>query len=307
MKGAPQPIQTTPAGASAALGAAVLWGVGNVAIARSPLGGLALGFHRLWIGALLYLAVFLLAGGRLRRTSFRYGLPGSAAFGLNISAFFLAIKNTTVADAVTISALQPIVILLVAGALFGEVVRARHIWCTVLAVGGVVMVVRGSTQGGDVTLFGEVMAVLALASWAAYFIVSKQARRHLDTLEYLTVVFIGAIPVLALFGLLSGQLFEPANRLDLTNLGWVLLVVLLPGSGHLLVNWAHNHTTITLTSLLTLLMPVLSTALAAWWLDQAVVAVQVLGIAVVLVALAIVIVGDARSAARTPAEAGEVA
>src|SRR5690606_17458689 len=75
----------------------------------------------------------------------------------------------------------------------------------------------------------------------------------------------------------------------------VLAIVLIPGTGHVVFNWAHAHTTLVTTSLLTLAMPVISTIAAALFLDQRVVLVQALGIVVVLVALAVVIVGDARS------------
>ncbi|HKY14346.1 MAG TPA: DMT family transporter [Microthrixaceae bacterium] len=290
----PHPTTTSPAGFSAALGATVLWGIGNVAIARAPIGGLSLAFHRLWIAAVLYGFVLYATGGRLTARSFKYGMPGAIAFAADIGTFFLAIKNTTVADAVTISALQPVVILFVAGALFGEKVRARHVVCTIVAIIGVAAVVRGSSSSGGATIFGEVMAVAALFAWAWYFIASKQARQHLDTLEYLTVVMIGGLPIIAPFALISGELAD--TTMSWETFGWVMLVVLLPGSGHILINWAHGHSTIVSSSLLTLLMPVISTAGAAMWLDQPVTSIQVIGIGVVLSALAIVIVGDARAA-----------
>jgi drug/metabolite transporter (DMT)-like permease len=288
-------IRTTPAGLGAAVLATLLWGLGNVVIADVPLGGLALGFHRLWIAAIIYTVALYATGGRLTVDSFRYGMWGSVAFALDIAAFFLAVKHTTVADATTINALQPVVILFFAGALFGERVRARHILCTAIALIGVAVVVEGSRSSGSFSAFGELMAVLSLFAWAGYFIASKRARQHLGTLEYLTVIFIGGIPVLGVLSLLSGQLTGQDGHLTWSTLGWVLVVIAVPGSGHILINWAHNHTTITLSSLLTLLMPVISTAGAAIWLDQPVHAIQAAGIGIVLVALAIVIVGDARS------------
>ncbi len=300
-----EPTATTPLGFSAALGATLLWAVGNVAIAGAPIGALALAFHRLWIAAVIYGVALYLTGGRLTRDSFRYGLAGSVAFALDIVTFFLAVQHTTVADATTIAALQPVVILFFAGSLFGERIRPRHIVCTIVAIIGIAGVVRGSSGSGDFSVFGEVMAVLALFAWAWYFIASKQARRHLDTLEYLTVVMIGGVPIVGILALVTGAFSEPGNQLDLENLWWVLLVVFLPGSGHLLINWAHNYTTITLSSLLTLLMPVVSTALAALWLDEQVTTIQVVGIGVVLVALAIVIAGDARAASIDAASAEE--
>jgi drug/metabolite transporter (DMT)-like permease len=293
----PAITHTTPAGFTAALSATVVWGIGNVAIANVPLGGLSLAFHRLWIAAVIYTVVLYASGGRLTLDSFRYGIAGSIAFSLDIAAFFLAVKHTTLADATTINALQPVVILFFAGALFGEVVRPRHIVCTVVALVGVAAVVEGSRSSGSFGLFGEVMAVLSLFAWAGYFIASKRARQRLGTLEYMTVIFIGGIPILAVLAAVSGQLTGADGHLDWTAFAWVMLVIALPGSGHILINWAHNHTTITLSSLLTLLMPVISTAGAAIWLDQSVRGIQIVGIGVVLLALAIVIVGDARAAA----------
>ena len=43
-----------------------------------------------------------------------------------------------------------------------------------------------------------------------------------------------------------------------------------PGSGHIVMNWAHAHTTLMLSSLATLAMPVVSTLAAAAFLDQSV-------------------------------------
>ena len=283
----------------------MLWAIGNVAIAGAPIDALPLAFNRLWIAAVIYGVVLYLSGGRLSLDSFRYGMAGSIAFALDIVTFFLAVQHTTVADATTIAALQPVVILFFAGSLFGERIRPRHIICTLIAIVGIAGVVSGSSDSGSFSLFGEIMAVLALFAWAGYFIASKQARRHLDTLEYLTVVMIGGVPIVGALGLVTGAFSEPGNQLDLTNLWWVLLVVFLPGSGHLLINWAHNYTTITLSSLLTLLMPVVSTTLAALWLDEKVTTIQVVGIGVVLAALAIVIIGDSRAASIDAASAEE--
>ena len=290
------PTATTTPGFFAALGATLLWSVGNVAIAGSPINGLALAFHRLWIAAIIFTAVLYATGGRLTAASFRHGWKGAVFFTADIATFYLAVKYTTLADATTISALQPALILFIAGSMFGERVRPRHIVCTVIAIVGVLAVVRGSSTSGDVTAFGEVMAVLALFAWVGYFVYSKQARQHLGTVEYLTVIMIVGVPLMLPLSLLTGQLTDQ-GWLSLSDYGWVFLVIALPGTGHLLINWAHNHTTITLTSLLTLLMPAISTACAAVFLDQEVTALTVIGISVVLVSLAFVIAGDARAAA----------
>jgi drug/metabolite transporter (DMT)-like permease len=293
-----QPVTPTPAGFAAAMGASVVWGLGNVIVTYTPLNGLAQATHRFWLGSLLYLVVLYATGGRLSWRSFRIGWPGGVALAGDIAFFFVAVKHTTLADAATIGALQPIVILMFAGALFGERITRRHVVSTVVALVGTAAVILGSSEREDaVSVLGELLAVGSLLSWAWYFIASKTARQRLDTLEYMTVIMIVGTVCVVPIALLTGQLGGADGTLTWSAFGWVVLIVLLPGSGHLLINWAHNHTTITTSSLLTLLIPVLSTIGGALWLDQAVNTTQAAGIAVVIAALAFVIVGDARAAA----------
>ena len=271
------------------------WGLGNVIIAALPMNGLAIAFHRLWAGTVVYVVALRALRGRWpTRRALRLGWQGGVAFGMNVSTFFVAIHLTSVASAVTISALQPIAILGFAAAVFGERVRLRHLGATVVAVGGVALVTfgAGDVSGGD--RVGDLVAVLALLSWAAYFIASKRARRHLDTLEYMTVLNLVAFLVVAPVAIVAGALSGPAGRPDAPRALVPLCIVLVPGSGHVLMNWAHAHVTLVLASLITLAMPVISTAAAAAFLDQPVAALQVVGIVVVLVALAVVIIGDAR-------------
>jgi drug/metabolite transporter (DMT)-like permease len=291
-------VVPSPLGFGAAMTASVVWGLGNVIVTRTPLNGLAQATHRFWLGSVFYLILLYGSGRRLHWETFKLGWLGGVALAGDIGFFFVAVKHTTLADASTIGALQPIVILLVARAMFGERVTRRHLVCTVLALAGCVAVVKGSADGsGTVTVFGEIMATLSLVSWSAYFIVSKTARQQLDTLEYMTVIMITGTICVTPIALLTGQLTNRSGHLTWAAFGWVSLIVVLPGSGHVLINWAHNHTTITTSSLLTLLIPVLSTAGGAIWLGQHIDSAQAVGIGIVLVALAVVIVGDSRTAA----------
>ena len=139
--------------------------------------------------------------------------------------------------------------------------------------------------------------MIALFCWAAYFITSKQARTELDTFEYMTVMMTVAFVTVTPMALIGGDLMGTDGELTPGRLAAILLIVAIPGSGHILMNWAHGHTTLVLTSLITLAMPVLSTVSAAIFLDQPVALGQGIGIAIVLVALAVVILGDARTVA----------
>lgn len=285
----------TPAGAAATFAAVGMWSVGNVIIAAIPMGGLAIAVYRLGLGSVVYTAVLYAQGGRLTRRAFALGWKGGLAFGIDIAAFFLAVRNTSVAIAVIFSALQPVVIAGFAAAMFGERIHRRHVVGTAVAVPAIALVAFGAGEGGEHSLFGDVMAVLALLAWSAYFITSKKAREQLRTMEYMTVLnIVGFLTVLVL-AVPTGALTSADAELTMGRALAIVAVLAFPGSGHIIINWAHAHTTLMLTSLATLGMPVLSTLLAAVFLDQQVSTVQLAGIAVVLITLAFVVVGDTRA------------
>lgn len=286
--------EPTPRGTAAAFVAVTLWGLGNVLVAAIPMNGLAIGFYRLGLGAAVYAGYLYLRGGRLSVDSFRWGWLGGLFFGLDIAAFFLAVRTTTVSIAVTLSALQPVVIAGVAAAAFGERIRARHVIGTVVAVPAVAVVALGGSDSGEQSLFGNLMAVAALFAWSGYFIFSKKAREKMPTMDYMAVMNIVAFLTVTAIAVPAGVLWEADGRLDWERVLLVCAVLAVPGTGHIVMNWAHAHTTLMLTSLATLTMPVTSTVGAWVFLDQGVTVVQMVGIAVVLAALAYVVVGDSR-------------
>jgi drug/metabolite transporter (DMT)-like permease len=76
---------------------------------------------------------------------------------------------------------------------------------------------------------------------------------------------------------------------------WLWLVILSIGPGftsHMLMNWAFGHIPAWLGSTMTLAIPVTSTLLAWAFLGETVVALQFGGMAVVMVALALLVNGQ---------------
>ena len=191
-------------GVLAATTAVVLWGVTAVLVKEVDLGGVAVSFHRMWIGALVIVAIFTARGGRVTLDLLRRSLPGGICFLLDIVLFFSAVQETSVANATVIGALQPILVVLVAFRLFGEHARLVDLAWGLVAIAGTVVVVLGGDAGGASSRFGDLLAVGALFAWTGYFITSKQARQGLTSFEYLTglsiVGAIGIIPLPWLFG-----------------------------------------------------------------------------------------------------------
>lgn len=287
------------AGTAAALVAVFTWGVGPVVVKMIHLPALTVSFYRLWIGALLGVGILRWSGGSLDRRVLRLAAPGGVAFGLNLMLFFSAVKLTTVADATIISALQPVLLLVVGRRKFGEPVTATQVACSAAGIGGVAIVVLAGNGRGQASLTGNLLAVGALLTWAWYFAASKAARRQLGALEYQAGLGLVAAAVVTPVVLVGAPSLGPGHPAS-----WVGLAVLAvgPGGGHLLMNWAHAHTKLGVVSLLTLMSPVVSAVGGAVLLDEPVGALQAVGMAVVLASLAVVVVNANRQIAAAPDE-----
>ena len=70
---------------------------------------------------------------------------------------------------------------------------------------------------------------------------------------------------------------------------WLASLLAVPGTGHMLMNWAHAHVRLVIASMLNLSVPALSTAGAFLFLNEDVSAVQVLGVVIVISGLAFVV------------------
>lgn len=292
------PARRPVAGTLAVLFAVSVWGSVAVVIRFvDHVDGLVLAFHRLWIGAGATLVIFYATGRRLTWRSIWLSLPGGIAFVSDIVLYFSALKRTTVANATVVGALQPALVMLVAGPMFGEPVTRGLIAWSVVAIAGVAIVVYGSSGAPVWSLAGDLMAIGALFAWTAYFIFSKKVRREVAPFEYLTAMMLVAVAVITPIALLSGQRLDPGG-VD----AWAWIAALAVGSGgvgHLLINWAHDHVELSVMSLLTLAVPVFAVISAAIFLSEGMTWLQVLGMAIVLASLGIVAVGTTRDVAPT--------
>jgi drug/metabolite transporter (DMT)-like permease len=278
---------------TAAVLAMVMQNFGPIIVRKGDLGGLALAFDRLLLAALVFGAAQLLRGRRLSWATLRTAAPGGLAFGLNIALYYSAVKRTSVANAAVIGALQPMFVLLVVNPLHRIRPQVAEVGWTAVSLVGVVLVVRGAASGQAGDTIGDLLAFGAMVFFTLYYVASRRARVTLDTLEYQAALSIVAAFVTLPIVAVSGQDIVPSSP---ASWFWVVAMVALPGTGHLLVNYAHASLSLSITSMLTLLGPVTSTLLAFWFLDQTVAPVQVVGMAIVLAALGVVVLRQARAA-----------
>ncbi len=212
------------------------------------------------------------------------------AISLEIGLFFVAIKHTTVANVTLFGSLAPLVLLGVAARRFGETITRFLAGVTAVAVAGVVLAVFGSTQHTSWNPRGDSLALAAMFLFAAYLGFAKQGRATAPALEFQAWIWIVGTVTLAPFTVVD------AGGIDLpspTQWVWIAILLAVPGTGHMLMNWAHPRVRLVITSMLTLALPVLSTVGAIAFLDESVGIVQMIGMAMVLGALAIVVEREA--------------
>ena len=275
-------------GRIAAVFAVVCWSAGNVIVARLDLSGIEIAFWRQFLGAVVYGTVFILIGKRFTWSQIKLAFPVAILFCSEIAVFFTALNITTVANATIIGALQPIVLIIVAGGKFGEVITKRLVGISIFATGGVAVVVLGSSSDVSWSPLGDLLALLAMILFSAYFVAVKSVRVHIDTFTLQTLaMFIGSIGLLPFLIIFQGST-SGFPALTQNEFLWIVVLLIVPGSGHFLMNWAHLHVSLSLAGLLMLAIPVLSAGGAWVFLDQSVSILQVVGGAVVIFALVIV-------------------
>lgn len=285
-------------GVPAAAIAMVGWAAsGVIAKGITELGALAVVFWRMWIYAVIVLLFLKLRGTPLRKDSLRVSWRGGISLGADIMLFFSAVRLTTVANATVIGSCQPLIMLLIAGRLFGERPKRHHWFLALVAICGVAIVMFGSTGVQGWSPKGDLLAVAVVAAWTGYFVFSKLSSRQIESSQYTGATALICALFATPFALASGQVFTmPSSN------AWVWLVVLSIGPGftsHMLMNWSLSRIPAWLGSTLTLAIPVTATVMAWIFLGEEVAALQFAGMAVVLVTLGVIVLSQSKTANNT--------
>jgi drug/metabolite transporter (DMT)-like permease len=292
---APGHVRATRLGILAILGPVVAFSLMNIIVKVTTTPALVFAFYRLWLGSAVMLVLLRVTRRRLTWAILRRSAVSGVLFGLNICFFFSALKLTSVADVLIIAALQPALTLLVAGRMFGERVTVHEVAWTGVSLVGVVLVIVGTSGSPDWSLAGDLLAVGALFAWTIYWLRSKRVREEIPAVEYMSAVTFVAALVVTPLALASGQSF--AMRWQ--DLLWLIVFVAGAQIGHSLLAWSHAQVDVSVSSLMILIEPVVSSAAAWLLLGEDLTALTIAGGMVTLLAVGMVI----RRATRTTRDA----
>jgi drug/metabolite transporter (DMT)-like permease len=277
-------------GATAGLAAVTLgtvaWGCTGIFVQEIRLAALPITFYRLWLGAALLGVLLLVRRRPLTLQVLWRSVPAGLFLAADIALFFSALKLTTVAVATVIGALQPALVLMVAGRLFGERVGWRVVVWTVVSIGGIVAVALGSGIPRGEHLTGDALAVGSLVAFTGYWLVAKRViGGSADSDRFTFGVMLVAAAAMTPVTFLWGQPLGPVRPADWF---WLALLALVPGSGHLLFNFAHRFVDVSVSSVVSAGNPIVASLLALLVLGQPLDAVQVAGGIVAVLAIAAV-------------------
>lgn len=260
----------------------VLWSL-NYATTKYAFGAwepLAFAVSRFAMAAVLFSIVVLMREGSMR--VHRSDVPlvlAAAAVGIlgNQLTFNYAVENTTAGAVALILASAPAFAALFAMLAGHEHVHARHWFALSVSVAGVALVIEGGSGLAGVSLLGDLLAVGAAVTWAAYSVMLRPLfTRYSSSRISALMVAIGAVMLLP-FGLpqLHSQDWASLTRLDygawLYSAIFPLLVTNLLYFRSLRLIGASRAT------LYMYLQPFLGALFAAWLLGETVTALQIVG------------------------------
>ena len=261
------------------------WGIGPLLFLAPSISINSVLFYRvLFWPPLLYLIVRR-NGAKINDKLFRSVLVPGILFGVSTIFGFTAITTTSVANATIIGNISTAMVLFVAPRFLNEKISKSQVVLAFTSFAGVAAIVFGAGNTGGSSLYGDFLALVNALTWTVYFISSK--RRRVDGVD--TWQFLFGVSVIQVFVVVPYALVTSNDILQITwrDLGFLIAMTLFSGTiGHSFMLWAQKYVDASVSSLILLLGPVISSA-GAWLVyGQQISLVQVIGGAIVLASLA---------------------
>jgi len=262
-------------------------------LGATSVSALAIAFWRNAIGAAVMATPTLVREpaqfGRVTKAEFRWSVLAAVALALHFACFITSLQLTSVAAATALVCLQSAWI-----AVFQLFRGTRHRWQVLtglgLAFAGVVAITGFDLGTSPEALLGDLLAVAGGALAGLYTLAGGKARQSMTTGTYTTLCYGMCAALVAVLALLGGQPlvgFEAA--------GW-LGIAAITVCAQLIGHTAFNHLLATMSPLLVSMIILLeipgAALLAALFLQEVLPAGTYAGLALILVGLAVVVLGQ---------------
>lgn len=291
------------AGIAAVVVAVICFSVSSSMVKLAETPGVTVAFWRMVLGTLVWLAILGAQRRRITWNGVRLAWPAGVLFGLNISLFFIGVTRTSIANAEFIGSLTPLLLVPVGVVFFHEHLDLRALSFGALALVGVAIVLFFGPPSGTATLAGNLIVCMAVVTWAAYLTVTRRIRAHMDVTDLMaTTAPIAALTILPLAIARGGVT-------DVSAKGWAYIIGLVFLTGvvaHGLILVAQRLVPLGTISMMQVAQPALAVGWAYVLLDETIVAIQLVGMLLVLGGLAAFTIVSQRGSAPTRAVLDEV-
>lgn len=255
------------------------YSTGPVMVQASSVEAVIFSAWRLWFGIFIFGALtffhFRVTHRRPRWAGWRYAVTAGVAFGFHQLFFMTAIKATAVVDVLLVGTLSPIVTGILAIPAFGERTGIRFRVWTLVAISGAAVVVLAGSSGAEGDPVGMTLAVLNVFAFAAFFLISKAGRDHIDVVPFLFGTMTVAAVLVTAYGLVASTdlLSAPGSDIALA-----FATAAVPGTlGHFVMTWPLRWVPANVPPLFRLGIPVISGLLAWWFLGEVIEGAHLLG------------------------------
>ena len=264
-------------GALAVAGLIIAFSLSSTLVKRADSPGVLLAFWRMVTVSVVWNVYLWSTGRRVTMRHVRQAVVPGVCLGLNPAAFFAGVTHNSVVNAALIGSLSPFLIVPLGARLFREHNDPRALVFALVAFAGVGIVLLSAPPGGDASIRGNVLAVLAMCLWTAYVVSTRHFRQDMDVATFMaTVSPIAALAVLPL-AIAHGDVF------GLSGNGWtymVLLAFLIGVAGHGLMVFAQRTIQIGTIGITQVIQPALAVVWAFLLLSERLRGWQFIGVAI---------------------------
>ena len=197
---------------------------------------------------------------------------------------FAAVNRTALLDNAVISALQPVLVIIAAVLWMGEHADRSHWLRAFIALGGTIAVVTAHAAGEHHDALGIVFAIAAVFVNTGWYLYGRwlRSRFDVDPIAFMAGVLLAvAVMLTPIAWIEAGTMRLPVHALE-----WSAATMVFGTTAHLLSIWAHRFVPASVSSLFLLAEPPLVGLMAWWAFSEQPAPMQILGTAIVVVALA---------------------
>lgn len=247
---------------------------------------LNVGFYRILFSMFLLYPLVRKNLKTLTRKDWILLILSGAALGGDIAFCNIAFDYTSLANVSVLTNMTSFVVVPVSYFIFKEKIPKMFFPGAILAIIGVVVLIKGKAEVAPSGYFGDFLAIVACIMYALFLLISYRVRDHIDSS---TIMFVGGFGgmIATLFPAIAIEGFQlPASFRDfLLILGLAICMQLI---GHNLVAYCQGKLSANLTCIIGLTQPV-SVALLSWIVFREVLTLQEwIGIIIVIIGVYLV-------------------